>query len=351
MSEYSSIEWTDSTFNPWIGCTKVGPGCDHCYAERDMDHRRGRAKWGAGQPRSRTSFEYWRQPLRWNAVQWWSCPACGWRGPDSKVATAGLGHAACPTCPSPRPALEFARQRVFCASLADVFDNEVDAEWRRDLFDLIRATPRLDWLLLTKRIGIAERLARAAADGRCTWPENVWLGATVVNQEEVDRDVPKLLATSARVRFLSVEPMLGPVDLTRVAVEGLRLPTEGGQGYIDALDPRNEDRYYEAPSRVDWVICGGESGPQARPMQIAWARSLRDQCVATSTPFLFKQWGEWAPALSGMFFDPLVDGPSFRGRAAGKDTHDFGNGAGAVRIGKKAAGRLFDGVEHNGAPV
>lgn len=206
MAENSKIEWTDHTFNPWIGCQAVSPdGCRNCYAE-GWAKRYGRDF----AQRTRTSEANWRQPLKWNA----------------KAEREGR------------------RFRVFCASLADVFDNEVPVQWRRDLFDLIEATPHLDWLLLTKRIGNARRLyGEAFLDSARPWPENVWLGATVVNQGEADRDIPKLLTVPARVRFLSIEPMMGPISL-------------------DAWPLYGED---EQPL-LHWVICGGESGPHARPM-------------------------------------------------------------------------------------
>lgn len=252
MGENSNIEWTDHTFNPWIGCTKVSPGCAHCYAERDMA-RYGKAKWGAGQPRVRTAASTWRQPITW----------------DRKAAAAGQ------------------RERVFCASLADVFDPEVPVAWLSDLFDLISATPNLDWLLLTKRPQlIMERIGKVfelhmdgggrGPDLVSCWiggmaPRNVWLGTTVEDQQRADERIPALLAVPARVRFLSCEPLLGTVDLE------LEKPDNG------------------APIGIDWIIAGGESGPHARPMHPEWARSLRDQAQAAGVPFLFKQWGEWAP--------------------------------------------------------
>ncbi|KGS22834.1 phage Gp37/Gp68 family protein [Burkholderia pseudomallei] len=254
MSENSKIEWCDHTFNPWEGCQKVGPGCDHCYAEaRNARFGGGSAvNWGAGAPRRRTSVANWRKPLAWNAAH------------ERFFAAQGR------------------RQRVFCASLADVFDNAIDPAWRRDLFDLIVDTPNLDWLLLTKRIGNVQQMVQATT--LCDLlPSNVWLGATIVNQEEAERDIPKLLAVPARVRFLSMEPLLGPVDLVSSG----------------ALWSDMNGNIVDAPSRglrgVDWVIAGGESGPGARPMHPDWARSLRDQCAAASVPFLFKQWGEWKP--------------------------------------------------------
>lgn len=253
MAENTAIEWADHTFNAWTGCTKVGPGCDGCYAEA-WAKRSGTVRWGSGEPRRRTTPANWRLPVKWNA----------------------------------QAAAEGRRFRVFCSSLADVFDNEVPVEWRVDLFRLIAATPHLDWLLLTKRIGNAWPMMLEVAK-RCGGGEqpmaNVWLGATVVNQAEADRDVPKLLAVPARVRFLSIEPMLGPINLYRVALaEGLDLCALRG------LERPHETAAYRTPlGRIDWVICGGESGPKARPMHPDWARSLKQQCQAAGVPFFMKQ--------------------------------------------------------------
>lgn len=221
MAENSAIEWTTHTFNPWVGCTKVSPGCDHCYAE-GWAKRSGMVTWGAD--RRRTSAANWRKPLKWSAAV---------RDTD------------------PRP-------RVFCASLADVFDNEVPDEWREDLFRLILQTQRLDWLLLTKRIGNVERMLPPAWEDQL--PSNVWLGITVVNQEEADRDIPKLLRVPAAVRFLSCEPLLGPIEFGGLATFGLH-----------------------------WAICGGESGHKARTMELDWAIRLRHACGARGIRFFMKQ--------------------------------------------------------------
>lgn len=291
MSANSKIEWTDHTFNPWEGCQKVGPGCDSCYAEtRNARFAGGTAiNWGPGAPRRRTSASNWHKPIAWDAAH------------EQFFAEHGR------------------RQRVFCASLADVFDNAVDREWRDDLSNLIQDTPNLDWLLLTKRIGNAgAMLVQMFLDGT---PDNVWLGATVVNQAEADRDIPKLLALPARVRFLSMEPLLGPVDLARAGLE------------IDMSGP------LDAPptTNIQWVIVGGESGPDARPMRPEWARSLRDQCAAAGVPFLFKQWGEWAPHDRGTFDSTALATPGALDDPMGK-------------FGKKLSGRLLDGVQHDGYP-
>jgi protein gp37 len=207
----------------------------------------------------------------------------------------------CPSCGN--EAYIRARRRVFCASLADVFDNEVDPAWRVDLFKLIRATPNLDWVLLTKRIGNvgrmiveAEQIARAAGDDLCAWmhrwqcgepPENLWLGATVVNQQEANRDIPKLLAVAARVRFLSCEPLLERIDLTNI-------PIGGGHGHHE-FDPiitanvmKRGDR--NAP-HVHWAIVGGESGRSAREFSVDAAREIVRQCQAAGVPVHVKQMG------------------------------------------------------------
>jgi protein gp37 len=208
MSDQTGIEWADSTFNPWMGCTKVSPACDHCYAERDTK-RFGRVEWGQGKPRVRTSAGNWKKPLQWNTQAFVECPECQWRG---EWREADVRNGCCPSCNHLPRLFKPARRRVFCASLADVFDNEVDPAWRDDLFALIESTPNLDWMLLTKRIGNVQNMLRQILRLNGL-PPNVWLGATICNQEEADRDIPKLLAVPAAVRFLSMEPLLGAVDI------------------------------------------------------------------------------------------------------------------------------------------
>lgn len=332
MAENSAIEWTDHTFNPWIGCAHVGPGCDHCYAEALMDKRHGRARWGGPGKgvgtRVRTAPSSWAKPLKW----------------QRDAGRFLLEHCR--------------RQRVFCASLADVFDNAAPDEWRWDLARLIEATPSLDWLLLTKRIGNARAMLEAMFGDAV--PANVWLGATVVNQAEADRDAPKLIATKRALRisiaFLSCEPLLGPIDLTSDGLACLPCPNAA-----DGLSMDPSTGAYECCPQcdftgigdewgIDWVIVGGENGAGARPMHPDWARSLRDQCAAEGVPFLFKQWGEWAPTVRAtMKGDTTVwlDG-TIGGAIGGANAH--GRGREMNRVGKKAAGRLLDGVEHNGFP-
>lgn len=277
MGEASKIEWTDSTFNPWIGCTKIAPACDHCYAA-DMAKRYGWAEWG-NHPRKRTSAGLW------NGVRKWQ------RGAAAFAEQHGR------------------RRRVFCASLADVFDNQVPTEWRDELWALIRECPDLDFLMLTKRP------QNIAGMKPAFWDDvkgHVWLGTTVEDQKHANQNIPFLLKHDAAVRFISVEPMLGQIDLHHVwpdhtadldAFTGKARHLLGMGGQLHPLD---------------WVIAGGESGPHARPSQPGWFMSLRDQCAAAGVPFLFKQWGEYV---------------------------------GAERMGKKAAGRRLDGELHDGFPV
>ena len=299
MAENSNIEWTDHTFNPWIGCQKVGPGCDNCYAET-WDARglqQNESRWGPHATRTRTSAANWRKPLAW----------------DRAAAAEGV------------------RKRVFCASLADVFDNHpsILPEWRADLWALIASTPNLDWMLLTKRpSNIAKYLPNDSKApwyrpwNQCwPWP-NVWIGCTVVNQAEADRDIPKLLDVPAAVRFLSMEPLQGPVDLTQSVRGILRYPE-----YMNI--------------NLQLVIVGGESGPKARPMHPDWVRGLRDQCSKYHIAFHFKQWGEWFPYGE-------IDGSGYVNSVTKGERSDVwqdwkADGGFSVRIGKKAAGRMLDG--------
>lgn len=273
MAKDSAIEWTHHTFNPWWGCTKVSPGCKYCYAET-WARRVGQALWGARAPRRELSDAYWRQPLAWNAE-----------------------------------AERFAeRRRVFCASMADVFEDRRDLDGKRErLWSLIAATPKLDWLLLTKR---PHKVAALAPYGD-QWPDNVWLGATAENQKWLDRRMDELSELKAKILFLSCEPLLGPLDFSSWITEARR-----GRRRL-----------------VHWVIAGGESGHHARPAHPAWFRSIRDQCSTAGIQFHFKQWGNWRPAspryLSGYKSKTLF----------------LSNGDKIVvaNVGKKKAGRVLDG--------
>lgn len=291
MADETKIQWCDRTFNPWIGCTKVSSGCKNCYAETLMDKRYGRVKWGPQGTRQRTSESYWKKPLAWNKQNWMECLVCHWRGDVQQVPfvnTEEGGSWTCPNC-SADGRMEPARQRVFCASLADVFEDYPQAttdrgytpgmandlnRWRTALWKLIDQTPNLDWLLLTKRPeNVLEMLPFSWLPSDLgTFPANVWIGTSVENQETADKRIPELIKIPAAVRFLSCEPLLGPVDL--------RLD--------DCWIPED---HYDLGERLSWVIVGGESGPKARPMNLQWARGIIDQCQAAGVSVFMKQLG------------------------------------------------------------
>lgn len=235
MAENSEISWTHHTFNAWMGCTKVSEACQFCYAE-SLTKRFGKAVWGPSAPRQMMSDAYWKQPAKW----------------DRKAAQAGERH------------------RVFCSSLADVFEGPetMPAEsWalveaaRDHLWETIRATPNLDWLLLTKR---PDNIEAMKPDDLAA---NVWLGTTIEKQKYIDR-AGYLYGNSAAVRFLSLEPLLELVDLE----------SECGHGI--GCQPADF---------IDWVIVGGESGHHPRPLEAQWALDVREQCREHGIAFHFKQ--------------------------------------------------------------
>lgn len=263
MAKNSKIEWTHHTFNPWWGCSKVSPACANCYAET-WAKRTGNQIWGGSAPRRFFTDKHWNEPLKWNE--------------DAHNAKE--------------------RRRVFCASMADVFERRADLkEWRARLWELISSTPNLDWLLLTKR---PHNIGSMVPWGETEWPYNVWLGTTVENQHWANKRLPELAKHSAKVKFLSCEPLLGDIDLRKWLHSGA----------------------------INWIIAGGESGPHSRPMSPHWVRSLRDQCQTSKVAFHFKQWGHWAPA------ELLTK--------AQKKTLIFDNYEMAA-AGKKNAGRNLDG--------
>lgn len=295
MGETTAISWCDHTWNPWIGCTKVSPACDGCYAEAMMDKRYGRVQWGApGRgtgTRVRTSASVWNDPRRWNR----------------KAEAAGT------------------RPFVFCASLADIFDNAVPAEWRRSAFDVMRNTPRLVYLLLTKRPQLIVRLSEEA--GGLPW--NAAIGTTVEDQERADRNAPALLVAAAELRplftFLSCEPLLGPVDISAHYLNP--------QGFVDT--PK-------------WVITGGETDQgahKARPTHPDWFRSLRDQCAAAGVSFHHKQNGEWLGGDQIPEDEAIPSGISNDCGISGANDNRR-----VWRVGKVRAGRLIDGALHDARP-
>lgn len=350
MADTTNISWADMTFNPWIGCTRIAPACDGCYAAHLMETRMHRAEWGGpgkgNGTRVRTNAANWRKPLVWNA----------------KAAKEGT------------------RPFVFCASLADVFDNAVPDEWRRDLFDLIRATPHLVWLLLTKRSQNIAKMAEKAGG----LPENAAIGTTVEDQPRANINVQALLQASvdlwhAKTRplflFLSCEPLIGPVDLTAFQ----EYPTS--EYFTDALRGkvwmRPEDNdipttrfvqngrdYIGLCHSIQWVIVGGETDQgehKARPAHPNWVRSLRDQCAAAGVAFHFKQWGEYVPQLGSVTLDDDPEISRFDWMEwTGEEWEHWPNPMwcdemdpdhSMIRAGKHKTGRFLDRVEHNARPA
>lgn len=375
MGEQTEISWCDKTFNPLIGCTKVSPACANCYAEREQDHRHHRVKWGPQGTRSLTSDTYWKQPLKWNRESEIEgvCFCCG--GFISRSS-------GCPYCDLPP-----IRPRVFCASLADVFEDwdgpihdhhgqqmfwshsraphqpafhwisDQDAaggeqpvttgDVRLRLFALIDTTPHLDWLLLTKRPENIRRMwpavevsSQQQADDRNERGElyrrNVWLGTSVENQEYANKRIPELLKCRdvSPVLWLSCEPLLGAVNLHPWLCKHAN-PSQPAQKFSTWCD---------SSEAINWVIAGGESGPNARPSNPYWFHALRDQCEAAEVAFHFKQNGEFVHVddAIAMGLTNTYDGKFH--------PYDQSLGVPMVRVGKKAAGRLLDGVLHDAFP-
>lgn len=276
MAKNSHIEWTNHTFNPWWGCHKVSPACDNCYAEV-WARRVGQPVWGQQAIRRFFGDAHWRDPLKWN----------------QEAASART------------------RARVFCASMADVFERRavLNSE-RARLWRLIDQTPNLDWLLLTKRPQHISLMTPWGDD----WPSNVWIGTSIENQKLAEQRLPYLLSLPAAVRFLSCEPLLGPLDLSS---------------------------WFQRPSfnPIDWVIAGGESGAHSRPMHPDWILGLLRQCQHAHVPFHFKQWGHWVPAdCVGIAYQDVM--------VTVGDSHPIQMKA----VGKKFAGRVLEGRTWDGLP-
>ncbi|WP_080840061.1 DUF5131 family protein [Cohnella massiliensis] len=306
MGDKSSIEWTDSTWNPVVGCTRVSEGCRNCYAYELHDRRHRAYTAGKKLP------EQYAKPFK--EVQLF---------PDRLAQPFHWK----------RP------RRIFVNSLSDLFHDDVPDDFIWSVFEIMAQSPQHTFQVLTKR---PQRMAALLAGrywrdlgtpdrpffakiikgehraGDVPFLPNVWLGVSVENQRAADERIPLLLQTPAAVRFLSMEPLLGPVDL-----KGWIYP--GWDGDIRKAIP--------AP-RVYWVIVGGESGPNARPMHPDWVRSIRDQCQAAGVPFFFKQWGEWAQVHELRCNEPGIKG---------KPWFNFNPDTSVCRIGRKAAGRLLDG--------
>lgn len=301
MSNKSKIEWTDVTWNPVTGCSKVSDGCKNCYAERmTARFRKDHKPWTLANAQHNIKLHSDRLsiPLTWK---------------------------------KPR--------KVFVNSMSDLFHDLVPVDYILRVFLTMRNTPWHTYQVLTKR---AERMkwfmndflpaAEALADATLQVkppPSNVWLGVSVENQQAADERIPLLLQTPAAVRFLSCEPLLGPVD---IAWSLSRNPLDIGSGI---LSRGHFSPGLETLKPLQWIICGGESGPEARPMHPDWARSLRDQCVDAGVPFFFKQWGEWWPSID--------DGSAYgKGLLRKFPIFDWGNGIISRRCGVQLAGRWLD---------
>lgn len=369
MAEHSSIEWTDATWNPITGCSVVSPGCTNCYAMKLAGTRLKHIPSRQGLTRDSKAGPVWTGEVRLNE-QWLAQP------------------------------LQWKRsRRIFVCAHGDLFAENVPDEWIDRVFAVMALAPQHTFQVLTKRAKrmreyltdrsgklarfmIDEYIAKAPDNptktrainvawpvrsiGDIDWPSdvemrhwplpNVWLGVSAEDQARAGQRVPELLATPAAIRFVSAEPLLGPINFAKWLRPG-----------CDRCPP------WETPcrigcqhvSRLHWIIVGGESGPDARPMHPAWVREIRDQCAATRAPLFFKQWGAWAPGewhfnlddhVAFVPFDPAVpvEGLSNHDEAQHRvrwwEDDKAPEGLGSLRVGKAKAGRLLDGVEHNGMP-
>ncbi len=311
------IEWADRVWNPVTGCSKVSAGCANCYAEGVAKRFWGARKFGEVVCHD----DRLEQPL-------------SWRKP----------------------------QRVFVNSMSDLFHEDVPAPFITSVFAAMARARHHTFMILTKRPGLAKEKLECWAQSGLTLREgcgstlpNVWLGVTVENQQTADERIPILMQTPAAVRFVSCEPMLGPVDFTNIRDPHL-LRHDVLRG--NDIDKDDELRYTDGHPSLDWIICGGESGPGARPMHPGWVRALRDQCRDTNTPFFFKQWGEWAPGhstgsecehyrncyrLASNSELVVMDSESHIRRHSFDSTDQHSGDVCAWRIGKKAAGNELDG--------
>lgn len=335
MADHTNIEWCDATLNLWTGCTKVSDGCKFCYAENMRDNRLKLGEWGPSG--TRREVKSWRSTLE-------------------KI--------------SKRAKSENRRLKVFCQSMSDTFEgpetmggedsyNWQTVRWLQDrLFEAMWCHPELDFLILTKRpenaLRYFEATYQSGYEGQIS--PNIWIGTSVEDQKTADERIPRLLAIPAAVRFLSCEPLLGPVNLSSLCVQLHRVgeTTEWLNTFTGEVEWEYEysgGKYYHE-TEIHWVIVGGESGPNARPMNPDWARSLRDQCQAAGVPFFFKQWGEWVSEMHN------------EANPHAQETSDafvklIKNDAGQVidyegvymcRAGKKKAGRILDGREWSEFP-
>lgn len=307
MSDKTKIEWTDATWNPITGCSVVSAGCKHCYAMKLAGTRLQHHPSRVGLTVDTKNGPVWTGEVRLNE-QWLDQPL-RWERP----------------------------RMIFVCAHSDLFHPSVPDEWIVAVFKIMRDAPQHIFQVLTKR---AERM-RDFLSVRYPVPlPNVWLGASVEDQAAADERIPLLLDTPAAVRWVSAEPLLGPLDLRfHIYSEPTgNFRTHGKKRQMELRRPED--------GGLHWVVVGGESGPHARPMHPDWARSLRDQCAAAGVPLLFKQFGEWAPETA-VTDDGSPFADSFRRNS---ECHICDGGERVFRVGKKRAGRLLDGVQHDGYP-
>lgn len=359
MADKSSIEWTDATWNPIVGCSIKSPGCANCYAMPMA--KRIEAMGGAPHYRDLTTT------VKGNAVF------------TGKVALA-------PDHILTQPLRWKRGRRIFVNSMGDLFHENVPDEWIDKVFAVMALCPQHTFQVLTKRAEQMRAYMESAkarvirngdthvslstaksyrsstvVGGKKAWPlPNVWLGVSTERQQEADERIPHLLATPAAVRFISAEPLLGPIrlDLLNRQPDDYDRKMPGfatvEKFYTDVLKGADgiqwKDGYAERSdggwdAKIDWVIVGGESGSGARPMHPEWARSLRDQCAAAGVPFFFKQWGEWLPISFRDLASEEIESEELAGKIGGFSDRPM------HRVGKKAAGRMLDGKEHKEIPV
>lgn len=265
MGKDSAISWTHSTFNPWWGCVEVSPACDNCYA-RELANRWAFPVWGKDAPRRFFTDKHWNEPVKW----------------DAAAKKAGERH------------------RVFCASMADVFEERTDLDvWRLRLWELIEKTPNLDWMLLTKREKAIRKMLPAAWIAKPR--PNVWMGVTAENQRRANERIPALLDIPAIVHWISAEPLLGPIDFSPWIAGYRHDVTHDGLDAPDGASIAGEERSggtWHRRKGIDWVIVGGESGNHPRRMDPAWANDIREQCKG-KVAYHFKQKGRILAAELG----------------------------------------------------
>ncbi len=307
----TKIEWCDATINPVVGCSHCSPGCDNCYAER----------FAARLAKNPATAQKYAVVIDEHGK---------WTGNFNVDLT-------------PFASLPKKSKRIFVGSMCDIFHENASYNWFLWIVRRMSQYPQHTFILLTKRPQRMNKfisLTRETDTDCGLWPlPNVWLGVTVCNQAEADAKIPVLLQTPAAVRFVSVEPCLGPVDLGHLSwtdIIGSTAEKNALTGKTWIQGNCGESSQTLQGNRLDWVICGGETGSGARPMHPDWVRSLRDQCQAAATPFFFKSWGEWWPGEWGRLYR--------------EKTISYTDGQDMVLIGKRRAGRLLDGVEHNEFP-